>query len=123
MYSLATKFNNLKLSVKINLVTIPALLLTVSVTVLTSYSLLNQSYTITQAIEQVNQRDSATQRVIRALFDDELSQLALIASTSSADIRTHSIKSIKDRGRKNGALRTNAAMGRTVRRQRNPVPC
>jgi len=98
MLSIFTRsFSNLKLSLKIFLVTVPTILVTIIVTIVTITTLLNQSNQITHAIEQVNERDSAARQVINALNHDKTSILSLIASTSSDDIRKYAIDSIKSR--------------------------
>lgn len=88
-------FRNIKWSYKLVLISLPPLVISVLIAVISINSLINQSHSVSRAILKVKQRQVAADQVVDAIHSGQISALELIANDNKGSIRKHAIASIK----------------------------
>ena len=87
--------NNLKWSSKLFALSLPALIVSISIAVISVYALIQQGNSSKEAIFQVKERQAVANQVINAIHISQLNSISLIASAESSDIRRFAIGSIR----------------------------
>ncbi len=92
---LVSLFADLKWSNKLFALSLPALIVSVAITVSCIYVLIQQGQASIDGVEKVKNRQLAANQVVDAIHNSQINALSLIASTSKSDIRKFAIGSIK----------------------------
>ena len=88
-------FNNLKWSGKLFALSIPSMVVSISIATISVYALISQGNLSQSGIVKVKERQVAANQVADAIHNSQLNSISLIAATSPADIRKFAIGSIK----------------------------